>query len=398
MEKQVKLSPLFKIGSFILIAVGVAAFIIGFINDPTRAWANFLLNNVYFVSLSAGAVLFLSLQRVTQSGWSAGFIRVPEAIGMYLPIAAVLFLIMILGVQSIYHWAHPGIIDHDPLIAHKAPYLNVPFWAGRMIVFLGLWVLLAWMLRKQSLKHDEIGGMELFRKTEHISKIYVFVITITFTFAGFDWVMSVDPHWYSALFALKNFVSAFFHAAAVIAFIVLIMNKLGYFPFLNKSHMHDFSSYIFMLCIIWGYFWFAEFMIIWYANIPEETSYYIQRMQGDDFRVMFFANIIINWFIPFMIMMPKKSRRSAITLKIIIPILLIGFFIDLYVQIFPGVYGSRVIGFNEIGGFLGFAGLFTRELSRTPELELFRHKTNIAVDKHQLDHFTYSAPLMPGSE
>ena len=123
--------------------------------------------------------------------------------------------------------------------------------------------------------------------------------------------------------------------------------------------MHDFSSYIFMLCIIWGYFWFAEFMIIWYGNIPEETTYYIQRMQGDDFKVLFFANIIINWFIPFMIMMPKKSRRSPVTLKIIIPVLLIGFFVDLYVQIFPGIYGARVIGFNEIGGFLGFAGLFS---------------------------------------
>ena len=144
----------------------------------------------------------------------------------------------------------------------------------------------------------------------------------------------------------------------MITFIVLLLNKLGHFSFLSKSHMLDFSSYIFMLCIIWGYFWFAEFAIIWYANIPEETTYYIQRMQGDDFKVLFFANIIINWFVPFMIMMPRKSRRSALTLKIIIPVLLIGYFIDLYVQIFPGVYGSRVIGFNEIGGFLGFLGLF----------------------------------------
>lgn len=358
MEKRIKLSRFFKIGSFLLIAVGVAAFIIGFINDPTRAWANFLLDNVYFVSLSAGAVLFLSLQRVTQSGWSAGFIRVPEALGMWLPVAFVLFLVMILGMQSLYHWAHPGVVDHDPLLAHKSPYLNVPFWVIRMVVFFALWILLAYLLRKQSILHDKVGGMELYRKTEHLAKIFIFVITITFSFAGFDWIMSVDPHWYSALFALRNFVSAFFHAAALITFIVLLLNSLGYFSFLNKSHMHDFSSYIFMLCIIWGYFWFSEFMLIWYGNIPEETTYYIQRMQSDDFKVLFFANIIINWFIPFMIMMPKASRRSPVTLKIVIPILLVGFFIDLYLQIFPGVYGSRVIGFNELGGFLGFLGLF----------------------------------------
>ena len=359
MEERLKLSPAFYIGTFILIAIGLAAFITGFIGDPTRAWANFLLNNVYFVSLSVGAVLFLSLQRVTQAGWSAGFLRVPESMGMYLPVAAVLFIIMIFGVHSLYHWSHADAVAHDPLLQHKQPYLNVPFWAGRMIVFFGLWILLAVMLRRYSIKEDEEGGLVIFRKTEHLAKIFIFIILITFSFAGFDWVMSIDPHWYSALFALKNFVSAFYHAAAIITFIVLLMNQFGYFPFLKKSHMHDFSSYIFMLCIIWGYFWFAEFMLIWYANIPEETTYFIARMQTEPWRLFFFANLVINWFIPFMIMMPAASRKSKVTLKIIIPVLLVGLYLDLYLQIFPGIVGDSVIGFNEIGGFLGFAGLFT---------------------------------------
>lgn len=358
MEERLKLSSLFYIGTFALIAVGVAAFIMGFINDPTRAWANFLLNNVYFVSLSAGAVLFLSLQRVTQSGWSAGFIRVPESMGMYLPVAAVLFVVMIFGIHSLYHWSHAEAVAHDPILQHKQPYLNVPFWVGRMLVFFILWILLATMLRRYSLREDEEGGLVIFRKAEHTAKIFIFVIAITFSFAGFDWVMSIDPHWYSALFALKNFVSALYHAAAIIAFIVLLLNQFGYFKFLSKSHLHDFSSYIFMLCIIWGYFWFAEFMLIWYANIPEETVYFVTRMQTEEWRIFFFANIIINWFIPFTIMMPAASRRSKLTLKIVIPVLLIGMFLDLYLQIFPGVVGKQVLGFNEIGGFLGFIGLF----------------------------------------
>ncbi|HKK62078.1 MAG TPA: hypothetical protein VJ951_05935 [Bacteroidales bacterium] len=357
MEQKLTLKPIFYIGSLVLIVVGIAAFITGFINDPTRAWANFLLNNVYFVSLAVGAVLFLSLQRVTQSGWSAGFLRVPEAMGMYFPVAAVLFVVMIFGVHSLYHWSHADAVAHDPVLQHKAPYLNVSFWAGRMVVFFVLWIILAIMLRRYSLREDKEGGMVIFRKAEHIGKIFIFVIMITFSVAGFDWVMSIDPHWYSALFALKNFVSAFYHAAAIITFIVLLLNQFGYFSFLTKSHLHDFSSYIFMLCIIWGYFWFAEFMLIWYANIPEETVYFVARMQTD-FRPIFFANVIINWFIPFVIMMPAASRRSKITLKIVIPVLLVGMFIDFYMQIFPGVVGKVVFGFNEIGGFFGFAGLF----------------------------------------
>ena len=358
MEERLKLSSFFYIGTFALIVIGVAAFITGFISDPTRAWANFLLNNVYFVSLSVGAVLFLSLQRVTQSGWSAGFIRVPEAMGMFLPVAAILFVIMIFGIHSLYHWSHADAVAHDPLLQHKEPYLNTPFWVIRMLVFFALWILLASMLRRYSLREGEEGGLVIFRNAGHIGKFFIFVIAITFSAAGFDWVMSIDPHWYSALFALKNFVSAFYHAAAIITFIVLLLNQFGYFPFLTKSHMHDFSSYIFMLCIIWGYFWFAEFMLIWYANIPEETAYFVPRVKTDEWRFFFFANIVINWFIPFTIMMPAASRRSKLTLKIVIPVLLIGMFIDLYLQIFPGVLGRQVLGFNEIGGFLGFAGLF----------------------------------------
>ncbi|MDF1572051.1 MAG: hypothetical protein P1P82_10580 [Bacteroidales bacterium] len=358
MEERLKLSSLFFVGTFVLIAIGTAAFIMGFINDPTRAWANLLLNNVYFVSLSAGAVLFLALQRVTQSGWSAGFLRVPESMGMYLPVAALFFVVMIFGIHSLYHWSHADAIAHDPILQHKQPYLNVPFWIGRMVVFFLLWILLATMLRNYSLKEDEEGGLRIFKKAAHMSKIFIFVIAITFSFAGFDWVMSIDPHWYSALFALKNFVSALYHAAAVIAFIVLLLNQFGYFRFLNKSHLHDFSSYIFMLCIIWGYFWFAEFMLIWYANIPEETVYFVTRMQTEEWRIFFFANIIINWLIPFAIMMPAAARRSKVTLKIVIPVLLVGMFLDLYLQIFPGVVGKQVLGFNEIGGFLGFLGLF----------------------------------------
>ena len=358
MEERIKLPSSFYIAAFVLIALGAAAFAAGFVADPVRAWANLLLNNVYFVSLAVGAVLFLAIQRVTQSGWSAGFIRVPEAMGMYLPVAAVFFVVMIFGVHSLYHWSHADAVAHDPILQHKQPYLNVPFWAGRMVVFLGLWILLATMLRRFSLREDEEGGLEIFRRAEHTSKIFIFVILITFSFAGFDWIMSIDPHWYSALFALKNFVSAFYHAAAIITFIVLLLNQFGYFKFLTKSHLHDFSSYIFMLCIIWGYFWFAEFMLIWYANIPEETGYFITRMQTEEWRIWFFANMVINWMIPFVIMMPARSRKSKVTLKIIIPVLLIGMFVDLYLQIFPGVVGKQVLGFNEIGGFLGFAGLF----------------------------------------
>ncbi len=341
-----------------MIVIGIAALVVAFIGDPQRAWANYLLNNVYFLSLAVGAMFFLSIQRVSHSGWSAGFIRVPEAMGAYIPIAAVLFLLLIPGAHSLYHWSHADAVSHDSLLAHKAPYLNLPFWVIRMVVFFGLWILMTWLIRRLSRREDLSGGLSFFKKGEHYAKIFIFIVIITFSFAMIDWIMSIDAHWYSTIFAIKNFVAAFHHAAIIIVFIVLILNQRGYFPFLSKSHVGDFSRYIFMLCIIWGYFWFTEFMLIWYANIPEETTYFITRVRGEGWRPFFFANLLINWFLPFVLLMPKAIGQNKLVVKIVIPVLIVGQFIDLYLQIFPGTVGKQVLGFQEIGIFVGFAGLF----------------------------------------
>ena len=358
MEEKIKLSRIYIIATLVMIVVGIAALVIAFAGNPVRGWANILLNNVYFLSLAVGALVFVAIQRVSHSGWSAGFVRVPEAMAGYLPVAAVMLLVMIPGARSLYHWAAPGVTDHDLLLAFKSPYLNLPFWILRMVIYLGLWILMFVIIRRLSLKEDSVGGLEIFRKLEHRSKVFIFIVLITFSFAMIDWIMSIDAHWYSTVFALKDFVAAFHHAAIVITFIVLLMNQRGHFPFLNKSHLGDFSRYIFMLCIIWGYFWFSEFMLIWYANIPEETVYFLPRMRGEGWNFYFYANILINWFLPFVLLMPKATARNRTFLKIVIPFLIVGQFIDLYVQIFPGTVGQQVLGFQEIGTFVGFAGLF----------------------------------------
>jgi hypothetical protein len=358
MEERLKLPRLYILATVVMMLIGITALLIAFAGNPTRAWANYLVNNVYFVSLAVGAVLFLAIQRVSHSGWSAGFIRVPEAMGAFIPVAAVLFLLMIPGSHNLYHWSHADAVAHDPLLDHKSAYLNLSFWVIRMLVFFGLWILMYVLIRRLSLREDREGGLDFFRKGEHYAKVFIFIVFISFSLAMIDWVMSIDAHWYSTIFALRNFVAAFHHASIVIAFIVLILNQRGYFPFLNKYHVGDFSRYIFMLCIIWGYFWFAEFMLIWYGNIPEETVYFLPRVRGEGWRLFFFANILINWFLPFVLLMPKATARNRTFVKIVIPFLIAGQFIDLYVQVFPGTVGDQVLGFPEIGTFIGFAGLF----------------------------------------
>ena len=191
MEEKFSFPSKLKLASFILIGIGVIAFIWGFLSNPDQTWGNLLLNNFYFVSIAVGASFFMSIQYIAQAGWSAGFKRVPEAITSYLPVAGILFLVMLLGIGKIYHWTHADAALHDELLAHKAIFLNIPFFSIRMVIYFTLWIILARILRKLSLKEDAEGGIVWFEKSEFYSKINIFVLAVTFTFASFDWLMSI---------------------------------------------------------------------------------------------------------------------------------------------------------------------------------------------------------------
>jgi len=362
MEEKLIVSKKFKLFTYVLIAIGVASFALGFIFDSKRTWANYLLNNYYFISIAIGAAFFGAIQYITQSGWSAMFKRVPEAMAAYIPFAAVFFLILFFGMHSIFEWTHEEVIQHDHLVQHKSPYLNIPFFFIRVIVFFGAWILMTKILRKISLKEDEFGGIQYFEKSEFYSKILIFVIALTFSLFAVDMLMSLEPHWFSTLFAGKSFIAAFLHGSSIIALIVILLSRMGKFEQLNSSHLHDFTRYIFMASIVWGYFNFAEFMLIWYANIPEETAWFVHRWHGT-YKILFFVNIVLNWLIPFLVLMPRKSSRSKIIMLPVIVILIIGQYTELYYIIWPATVHEAKFGLLEIGTFLGYAGLFSLVVS-----------------------------------
>jgi hypothetical protein len=363
MKDQVTVSRNFKIITLILIGIGICSFIFGLVSDSKAAWASYLIVNYYFLSIAMGGAFFFVIQVISQSGWSSAFKRVSEAMMSYIPFAAVFFLLLFFGVKDLYHWSHADAVASDPVLSHKSAFLNIPFFFLRMIVCFALWIVFTTILRKLSLKEDtynktdETGIMVLFGKSEVYSKVLAFILAITFSLTAFDWIMSIDAHWYSTIFALKNLIAAFLHGVSVLTLIVFILHKKGYFPFLNKYHIHDFARYIFMLSIVWGYFWFAQFMIIWYGNIPEETIYYYTRWQTG-WKVLFFLEIGLNWAIPFLILLPVKMSRNKTVIFVIIIILIIGQYLDLFGQIIPGTTGLLKFGWIEAGMFIGYAGLF----------------------------------------
>jgi hypothetical protein len=357
-DKQLAISRKFLYVTFALMAIGLVTIVAGFVSNPQKTWANYLMNNYYFLSLGIGATFFAALQYITQSGWSAGFVRIPQAMGSIIPAIAILMLpVIIFGLPDIYHWAHHGAADHDPIIAHKSPYLNIPFFVFRFVIYFAVWIFMTWWLRRLSLREDSHEGLTYFQKSEFYSKIYIFSLAVTFSMATFDWIMSIDVHWYSTIFAVRNFAMAFYHGTTMIVFIIIILNKLGYLPFLTNAHLKDYSRYIFILSIIWTYMWFSQYILIWYANIPEETVYYLPRIKGD-FKPLFYLELIINWAIPFTLLLSNYLVTHKNTLLAICSVIIIGQWVDLYQQVIVGTYGKLEIGWIEIGMFVGFAGLF----------------------------------------
>jgi len=370
MKEQITVSRNFKIITLLLIAIGAGTIIFGLITDRQATWANWLIVNYYFFSIAMGGAFFFVIQSISQSGWSSAFKRVSEALMSYVPFAALFFLLLWFGVNDLYQWSHKETAALDPIIQHKSAFLNIPFFFARMILYFLLWIVFIRKLRQISLREDLAdpsntdGIMYLFGKTELYSKIFIFILAITFSLSAFDWIMSLDVKWYSTIFALKNLVAAFLHGVSILTLIVFILYKRGYFPFFNEYHLHDFARYIFMLSIVWGYFWFAQFMIIWYGNIPEETAYYSIRWQ-EGWKVLFFLEIGLNWFIPFMILLPVKASRNMTLVTIVIVFLIIGQYIDLFVQVIPGTTGALKFSWISAGTFLGFAGLFALVIATT---------------------------------
>lgn len=358
MEKQLKVGDGFKIVTFVLVVFGLFTVFFGFYSgEGTRTWANLLLNNYYFLSVAIGATFWMALQAITQSGWSAEFIRIPQAMSNYLIVSFVLWIFLFMGLHDLYHWTHHDHVMHDPILLHKEPYLNVPFFSIRFVLFFALWIFLTQRIKRLSAQEDLHGGLSYFNKIEFTSKVYIFVLAFTFSLFTIDWLMSLDAHWYSTIYAVKKFVMSFYHGVTIITAIAIVLYKMGYLPKLNKTHLADFSRYIFALSIIWGYMWLSQYLLIWYANIPEETVYYVPRIMSD-YKGYFYAELIINWLFPFLFLMWNRIGKTYNGLLFVVLVLIIGQWIELYMSIMPNTIESHSITYVEVGIFLGYIGVF----------------------------------------
>src|SRR5690554_3031025 len=333
--------------------------------EANKPWSALYVAAIFFFLIAVGVLAFYAIQHASQAGWSPVVFRVMEGITAYVPIGAVIMLLLLLASalhinhNYLFVWMDKEVVANDVIIQGKTGYLNIPFFLIRAVIFLGGWVWYRHVSRKISIRQDNEPENAIFlhKKMVNASAIFLVFFIITESIASWDWIMSVDPHWYSTLFGWYVFASFFVSGITVITLITIYLKSKGLLDFVNKSHLHDLAKFMFAISIFWTYLWFSQFMLIWYSNIPEEVTYFIQRIE--DYNLPFFGMVVLNLVFPLVILMSADFKRVNWIVVFVGIIILFGHYLDFFNMIMPATVGARwSIGIPEISSVLFFAGLF----------------------------------------
>ena len=323
-----------------------------------RPYAALYVAAFFFMMISLGVLAFYAIQYASQAGWSPVLFRVMEAITYYLlPGALIVLLIAIIGDKHIFIWMDPEVVAHDKIIQGKESWLNKSSFIFRGLIYIGGWSLYRYFSRKFSLAQDKANDNKNFKRNFQISAGFLVFFMYTESMMSWDWIMSVDPHWFSTLFGWYVFASMVVSGITVIALITIYLNSKGLMKYVNDSHLHDLAKFMFGFSVFWTYLWFSQFMLIWYSNIPEEVTYFVTRIE--DYNLLFFGMVAMNFVLPLLILMNSDYKRNNWFIMIAGIIIIIGHYLDFYNMIMPATVGDQwSFGLSELGSVSLFAGLF----------------------------------------
>jgi hypothetical protein len=340
-----------------------------------KPWAAIYVPALFFMMISLGVLAFYAIQRASQAGWSIVLYRIMEGITGYLFLGCV-FVLIILGFSALkfnhlFIWMDPEVVAHDEIIRNKIGYLNIPFFFIRAIIYVSGWVIYREITRRLSLQQDENHDISVHKKLFKFSAGFLVFFLVSESMMSWDWIMSIDPHWFSTLFGWYVFAGMFVSGITTIAIITIYLKSKNYLEFVNNSHIHDLAKFMFGVSIFWAYLWFSQFMLIWYSNIPEEVTYFITRIE--DYNFLFFGMVVLNLIFPLIVLMNSDFKKTNFIVILTGIVIIIGHYIDVYNMIMPSAVGDMwSFGPAEIGGFMFFLGVFLyvvfRAISKAPIL------------------------------
>lgn len=369
-----------------LVVLGVVTFVLALKGDAGRAWHGLLVNHFFWLILSLSGLFFIALQYLVSAMWSSPLKRIPESFIAYLPVALVITLVLLAGSHDLFEWTHHHLLEQDPILRGKAAYLNMPFFVIRNVVIFLFWIGAGIWLVRNSLKQDRVGGIELTKLNKKISAPFIVLFGFTFTVVTFDWLMSLEPHWFSTIFGVYCFAGLFQSGMALMILFTLQLRKQGVLKGLvNENHLHDLGKLMFAFTVFWAYIAFSQYMLIWYANLPEETPWMIRRTEGA-WTCVALALLFGKFIVPFFMILSRPAKRHAGFLAFVAVWVLASEWLDIYWIVYP-MLGKPVFGWQEIGMFLGFMGLFllsvTWVLQRIPPVALKDPRLLEGVNHHQ---------------
>ncbi len=330
---------------FALMVLGVlclgATYFVDDAHHP-RFWSNVLHNSTFFTGVAFLALMFLCANLIAFSGWHVVFKRIWEAYAQFLVVGLVLMLIVILGLwmgsHQLYHWADAESVANDPVLEGKRGFLNPVSYTAFTLIIVGVWYYFARKMRSLSLEEEKV---EKYDYSIHKKKMKVwaswFLPIGGFSSAAiiWQWIMSLDAHWYSTLFAWYCTISWFVTMLCITVLTLIYLKSRGYFEEVTADHFHDLGKYIFGFSVFWTYLWFSQYMLIWYGNIGEETVYFRQRF--DEYPVLFYGNLLINFVLPFFVLLRNDTKRKTGIMTTVSIILILGHWLDYFLMIKPGV-------------------------------------------------------------
>ena len=370
---------LLVIGALTLIAGG-ATLLTGDDASATRFWATLLQDSIFFLLISVASIFIMAATSLAQAAWLVAFRRIPEAIGSIVWILgsivlAILFILILTENTHIYPWLEDGHIPHNGRNGLKHFFLSKPFFLSWSVIVVFLWGYFGRKMSDLSLKMGEKkeGNVKLFWKNYNTSAAFLFVFALSLASTiPWLWLMSIDAHWFSTMFSWYTFASSFVSGMAMVMLWMLYTKRHGNLELMTTEHVHDIGKFMFAFTIFWTYLWFSQFMLIWYANIPEETVYFKIRMHGP-YAFFFWTNLVLNFVAPLLILMSAPAKRNYFIVSVVAVILLLGHWIDFYQIVMPGTVGEHWhMGWFEIGMLLGFVGLViflvSNKLSKSPQI------------------------------
>ncbi len=328
-----------KFGASLLI-IGLALGLISYLVDPARSAYGYLTSFMYLVSIGIGSLFLVTMEYAAGAVWSVPFRRIAEFFASVVPLFIILVVPLFFGMNSLFSWTNPAVVAKDQVLQAKSAYLNVPFFIIRDLVIFLIWAIFYFVVIKNSRRQDKSGNQALTTMNIRLSVALIVIFAFTVSIISFDWMMSMEPHWFSTIFGVYYFADAVWGALAVLTLASVILYQKGYLTSkITKDHFYSLGTLLFAFTVFWAYIAFSQYMLQWYGNLPEEIIYFMHRWNGG-WKVVSIILVITHFIVPFLLLLPRSSKTNFKLLKFVAVWIILAQFLDMYWLVMPGMVNN----------------------------------------------------------